>query len=64
MYFRAIVTPAMMIVLSLVTISGFLLWSVSHGPRSVYQKCLTSVHRLGEPANGPPANSKPVREVA
>jgi len=63
MYFRAIVTPAMMIVLSLVTISGFLLWSVSHGPHSVYQY-VNSVHRLGEPANGPPANSKPVREVA
>jgi hypothetical protein len=39
-YFRAIVAVAMMIVWSLVTISGFLLWSVPHGPRAGYQTLL------------------------
>jgi hypothetical protein len=33
-YFRAVVALTMMVVWSLVTISGFLLWSVPRGPRS------------------------------
>lgn len=42
-YFRAIVAVAMMVVWSLVTISGFLLWSVPHGPRAGAQILLLNL---------------------
>jgi hypothetical protein len=42
-YFRAIVAVAMMLVWSLVTISGFLLWSVPHGPCSSAQILLLNL---------------------
>jgi hypothetical protein len=42
-YFRAIVAVAMMLVWSLVTISGFVLWSVPHGPRSGAQILLLNL---------------------
>lgn len=42
-YFRSVVALAMMIIWSLVTISGFLLWSVPHGPRSGAQTLLLNL---------------------
>ncbi len=42
-YVRAVIAVAMMVVWSLVTLSGFLLWLAPHGPRSGYQILLFSL---------------------
>ncbi len=39
-YARAVIALAMMVVWGLVTISGFLLWLVPHGPRSGFRLLL------------------------
>lgn len=36
-YLRAVIAIAMMVIWSLVTFSGFLLWLAPHGPRSGYR---------------------------